>query len=168
MNPEVKTVGQVVAEIARLMPKAVSCEMLAEYGLDASPEQAQRVTLEVLHLNLFWIFAACDDLLTRNEAARLQDELCRRLMSVWTSEHHLDQAHQELFARELDARHRDYAAVLRQGGHPGAVCVEGAELMERSKLILPEDRMKMVALLVDLTPVDAYAEALRGIQLIEG
>lgn len=167
MNPEVKTVGQVVAEICRLMPKALSREILAEYGLEASREQAQRATLEVLYLNLFWIFSACDDLLTKTEAARLQDELCGTLSASWTSDLHLDPAHLELFATELDERHREYAVVVQHGGNPGSVCVEAATIMERNKFILPEDRMKMVAVLVDLTPVDAYGDVLRDIEMVE-
>lgn len=168
MNPEVKAVGQVVEEISRLMPWAVSSETLTEYGVEASPEQAQRVTLEVLYLNLFWIFSACDDLLTKTEGARLQDALGQRLTSSWTSELHLAPEHLALFARELDERHREYAAVVRNGGNPGSVCVEAAGLMERQKLVRPEDRTKIVALLVDLTPAEAYGEVLQDIQLVEG
>lgn len=168
MIPEAKTVGQVVEELSRLMPQAVSPETLADYDIEASSEQAQRVMLEVLYLSLFWIFSACDDLLTKTEGARLHEELCRKLMSSWTSDLHLESAHQELFGKELDDRHREYAAVVQQGGNPGSVCVEAAGLMERNKLILPEDRMKMVAVLVDLTPVEAYGVVLRDIQLVEG
>lgn len=168
MHQEVKTVGQVVEEISRLMPRAVSCETLEEYGLRASPEHAQSLTLEVLYLSLFWIFSACDDLLTKTEGARLQDELCRTLTAFWTSDLHLEPAHLERFAMELDARHREYAAVVKDGGNPGSVCVEAAGVMERHKVILPEDRMKLVALLVDLTPVEAYGDVLRDIQMVEG
>lgn len=168
MNPEIKTVGQAVEEIVRLMPRAVSAETLAEYGIEPSLERAQRVTLEVLYVNLFWVFSACDDLLSKTEAARLQDELGRALTSSWSVDLHLEPAHLDLLARELDERHREYAAVVRAGGNPGSVCVEAAGLMERSKVLPPEDRMKMVALLVDLTPVEGYGEVLRDIQLVEG
>ncbi len=168
MNREVKTVGQVVEEISRLMPQAVSRETLAEYGIEASPEQAQRVTLEVLYLNLFWIFSACDDLLAKTEGARLQDELCRTLQSSWASALRLDPAHLDLFATELDERHREFAAVVQHGGNPGSVCVDAAGLMERNKFIQPDDRMRMVAVLVDLTPAEAYGEVLQDIQVVEG
>lgn len=168
MRKEAKTVGQVVEELSRTMPRAVSHETLAEYGLEASREQAQRATLEALYVNLFWIFSACDDLLTKPEAARLQDELCRRVVSSWSAELHLEPGHQDLFARELDERHGEYAAVVRAGGNPGSVCVEAAGIMERNHVFPAEDRMKVVALLVDLAPVDAYADLLRDIQLVEG
>ncbi len=168
MNREIKTVGQVVGEISRLMPQAVSRDTLAEYGIEASREQGQRVTLEVLYLNLFWIFSACDDLLTRTEGARLHDELSRALAASWASDLQLEPAHRERFATELDERHREFAAVVQNGGNPGSVCVEAAGLLERNKVIPPEDRIKLVALLVDMTPLEAYVEVLRDIQVVEG
>lgn len=168
VHREIKTVGQVVAEIAGLMPQAVSTDTLAEYGIEASREQAQRITLEVLYLNLFWIFSACDDLLTKSEGARLHEELSRTLTASWASGLQLEAAHRDIFAAELDGRHREYAAVIKSGGNPGSLCVEAAGIMERGKVIPPEDRTKMVALLVDMTPVETYVEALRDIHVVEG
>ena len=117
---------------------------------------------------LFRSFSACDDLLTKTEGARLHHELSRTLTSSWASGLQLEAAHREMFAAELDGRHREYAAVIQHGGNPGSVCVEAVGIMERGKVIQPEARTKMVALLVDMTPVEAYVEALRDIQLVEG
>ncbi|MEP6888685.1 MAG: hypothetical protein ABI945_10250 [Nitrospirales bacterium] len=40
------------------MPCAMSLDLLREYALEVTPEQARHITEEVLSLNLYWIHTA--------------------------------------------------------------------------------------------------------------
>ena len=54
------TPRQAAVALAAAMPTGLSVQQLEEYGIEATTEQAQAITREVLSLNLFWIFAAIE------------------------------------------------------------------------------------------------------------
>ena len=60
MSANSMTPKQAAAALVAAMPIGLSVQQLEEYGIEATVEQAQAITQEVLSLNLFWIFAAVE------------------------------------------------------------------------------------------------------------
>ena len=60
MSANSMTPRQAAVALVAAMPTGVSVQQLEEYGIEATTEQAQAITQEVLSLNLFWIFAAIE------------------------------------------------------------------------------------------------------------
>jgi hypothetical protein len=60
MSANSMTPKQAAVALVAAMPIGVSVQQLEEYGIEATTEQAQAITQEVLSLNLFWIFAAIE------------------------------------------------------------------------------------------------------------
>ena len=58
MSTNSMTPKQAAVALIAAMPTGVSVQQLEEYGIEATTEQAQAITQEVLSLNLFWIYAA--------------------------------------------------------------------------------------------------------------
>ena len=54
------TPRQAAVALVAAMPTGLSVQQLEEYGIEATTEQAQAITQEVLSLNLFWVFAAIE------------------------------------------------------------------------------------------------------------
>jgi hypothetical protein len=65
MTPKLAAVALVAAILT-----GMSVQQLVEYGIEATTEQAQAITQEVLSLNLFWIFAAIETHLPRKYQPR--------------------------------------------------------------------------------------------------
>ena len=57
------------------MPTGLSVQQLEEYGIEATTEQAQAITREVLSLNLFWIFAAIEAHIPLKYQSALSDHM---------------------------------------------------------------------------------------------
>lgn len=73
MSPNSMTPRQAAAVLVAAMPIGVSVQQLEEYGIEATTEQAQAITQEVLSLNLFWIFAAIEAHILGNISPRCRN-----------------------------------------------------------------------------------------------
>ncbi len=168
MESSAQTPRQFADALYGLMPHALSPATLAEYGIDASAEQARHVTREVLAVNLFWIHSALEALLTVRGRERVLQELQQIIRGGWTSEFQLDAQDLEGHGAHLETRWAAYEQVVREGGTPIAVFTETAALLETSRVVQPEDQKHILALLIDLVPVEAYGDLAEDVELREG
>src|SRR5688572_18288657 len=65
------------------IPIGVSVQQLDEYGVEATVEQAQAITQEVLSLNLFWIFAAIEAHIPQKYQSALSDFILEAIEVRW-------------------------------------------------------------------------------------
>ncbi|MBI4401186.1 MAG: hypothetical protein HY581_06105 [Nitrospirae bacterium] len=158
MSPTPLTPWQAAEAIYGLIPHAVSPATLEDYGIDATPEQAQQITRELLSLGLFWARWALRAALSEQDRKRVFGELRQCLVNKWSSE--LGQQGQDVqqFFEEVEARGRAYDQVMEEGASPVAIATEAAALAEADGVVRLEDRQKLLALFIDLVPVDELGE----------
>lgn len=167
MESGVKTARQLAEELYAVMPHAVSTDTLNDYGITASAEARRHLTLEALYLSVVWIESALGTLLTPGERERVQAELHRRVAEGWRADFHLEKEGLDGYATELAERRRVYARMIGGGGTPVDVFGEAASLMELNQMVSAEDRMKVLALFLDLIPVDAFGDLLEDVELTD-
>jgi hypothetical protein len=148
------------------MPRAMSLDLLSEYGLDVTAEQARHISEEVLSLNLYWIQTALQASLRAGEAERLSHELAQCIARGWKD---FDmQGHDHAAALEAaQTRRTGYDHIVQEGGSPIAVFGESAGSLEFSGVIEAGDRQKLLALFIDVIPVDAFGELVASLELTD-
>lgn len=149
------------------MPHAVSGVLLDEYGIETSAEQGRQITRELLSLSLFWIRCALDAVLLPRHRAEVLDELRGRIRLGWTSDLALDGADPERYFQEAEERRKVYDQVTQEGASPVIVATETAAILVSDAAVPPEDRQKVLALIIDLMPVDHFGELAEDIKLAE-
>jgi hypothetical protein len=159
------TARQAAEAIYASMTCAVSPETLLDYGLVAPPEQAQRIAVEVLALSLFWIRRALMEILGSRYESRVFAELQRRVESNWP-DFNLPLDPQRAL-EETGRRHATYEPLAREGGPPVTVFGEAAQALEREGVVTLEDRQKLLALFIDLVPVETFGEVLSELDVRE-
>jgi hypothetical protein len=150
-----------------IISRSLSGAALEDYGLSASREQGDQVLRELLSLCLFWAWSALDSGLSDKDRDRTWEALAQRAREAWATELGLPLPDLDGYGPELAARRRLYEIVTREGGDPAAVAALAANLMETESIIEPEDRPKLLALLVDLVPADELGEAVEGLEIID-
>ena len=148
------------------MPRAISLDMLREYGLEVTAEQARHITQEVLSLNLYWIQTALQSNLRAGEAERVSTELAQCIELSWKD---LDLQRRDFTAalEEAQSRRAGYDQIVQEGGSPIAVFGESAASLEFAGAIEAGDRQKLLALFIDVVPVDTFGELVDGLELAE-
>ncbi len=144
----------------QIISRALSGAALEDYGLSVSREQGDQVLRELLSLCLFWAWSALDAALSDKDRDRVWEALAQRVREAWTEELGLVPQDFDGYSAELATRRRLYESLAREGGDPALMAAEAAGLMEKESVIEPEDRPKLLALLVDLVPVDELGEAI--------
>ncbi len=165
MESRPQTPAEVAEALYALMPRVVSQSVLDEYHIAAPATGAERITRELLSLNLFWICSAVDTLVPAAHREAVLLALFQRIRAGWTSDFGFDPDQFEAYFPELDARRGTYGQVVREGGSPVSVFTETVTLLELSRVIEPEDRKKLLALLIDMIPVDAYGDLMENLEL---
>lgn len=150
-----------------IISRALSGAALEDYGLTVPPEQGDQLLRELLSLCLFWAWSALDSGLSDNDRDRVWALLMRRVRDAWKSELGLPPADSADYAAELEQRRRLYESLTREGADPAAVAAEAAGVMEADSLIQPEDRPKLLALMVDLVPADELGQAVEELEIID-
>ena len=149
----------------RIISRALSGAALEDYGLSLSREQGDQVLRELLSLCLFGAWAALDAGLSDKARDRVWEALAQCVREAWAAE--LGLAPQDLdgYGAELAARRRLYEGLAREGGDPTMVAAEAAGFLEQESVIEAEDRLKLLALLVDLVPADELGQAVEGLEI---
>ncbi len=150
-----------------IISRALSGAALEDYGLSVSREQGDQILRELLSLCLFWAWSALDAGLSDTNRDRAWDALVQRVREAWVPELGLPQQTLDSYPAELAQRQRFYGSLAREGGNPVAIATEAAGLLETESLIEPEDRLKLLALMVDLVPVDELGEAVEGLEITD-
>lgn len=165
--PSRHTPGQAAEALFHIMPRAVSLSRLEEYGMEASREQVQQITREILTLSLFWARWALRTHVSVKDATRVFDEFQQCVLRNWETD--LGQTGQDAqrYFDEMEERHLTYDEIIREGGAPVAVATEAAAIMEQTGAIRTEDRQRVLALLIDEIPVDELGELAQNIKLMD-
>ncbi|HEX9741182.1 MAG TPA: hypothetical protein VGA17_00160 [Nitrospiraceae bacterium] len=150
-----------------MISRALSGAALEDYGLSVSREQGDQLLRELLSLCLFWAWSALDSRLSDKDRDRVWTPFMQRLHDGWSPELGLPPDNLAHYETELAQRWRLYESLTREGAAPAAVAAEAAGVMEADSLIEPEDRPKLLALLVDLVPADELGEAVEELELID-
>jgi len=167
MSPSPMTPSQAAEALYAMIPHAVPRATLEEYGIDTTPDQARQITREVLSLSLFWVHSALQVALPKSSQERVFGELRQRLVKSWQSE--LGQEGQDVqeYLEEMESRRSSYDGVVQERGTPVMVSAEAASILESGGAVPSEDRQKILALLLDLVPVDPIGELVAELNLTD-
>lgn len=148
------------------MPHAMTLDLLREYGLEVTSEQARHITEEALSLNLYWIHTALQASLRASDAERVSRELTQCIVSGWKDFDMPGRDHAAAFD-EAQTRRAGYDRIVQEGGSPIAVFGESAGSLEFSGAIEAGERQKLLALFIDLIPVDAFGDLIASLELTD-
>ena len=163
MSANSMTPKQAAIALVSAMPIGVSVQQLEEYGIEATTEQAQAITQEVLSLNLFWIFAAIEAHIPQKYQSALSELILDAMEAVWGRTVPVGSAAWAAYLNEWQERRRRYSRLVEEGVSPLAVSAEAAVLMEENQLVKEEERRNLLILLIDFVPVDTYGQLLEDV-----
>ena len=163
MSANSMTPRQAAVALVAAMPIGVSVQQLEEYGIEATTEQAQAITQEVLSLNLFWMFAAIEAYIPRQYQSALAELILDTVKARWGTTVPVGPAAWSVYLNEWQERRRRYSRLVEEGVNPLAVTTEAAALMEENGLVRDAERRNLLALLVDFVSVNAYGRLLEDV-----
>jgi hypothetical protein len=157
------TPRQAADALIAAIPTGVSVQQLEEYGIEATAEQAQAITQEVLSLNLFWIFAAIEAHIPQKYQPALSDHVLASIEAEWGTTVPVGSASWTDYLNEWQERRTRYSRLVEEGMSPLGVSAEAATLMEDSRLVTEAERGNLLTLLIDFVPVDIYGQLLEDV-----
>ena len=152
------TPQDLVEQFRPILPSGLSSPTLQEYGLDLPSSTAQRTTQEILSLTLFWMEQAVRVTLPKDLAAQVLDGVYRVVRENWETEYGLNPDEASPFFQVIKQEHLVWEEIIQQGGEPIAVLSEVVSSLELDGPIGSEDRQKLLALLLDLVPIEEVGE----------
>src|SRR3977135_2339794 len=108
MSANSMTPRQAAAALVAAMPIGLSVQQLEEYGIEATTEQAQAITQEVLSLNLFWLFAAIEAHIPQKYQPALSELILASMEAGWGSTVLVGSASWTAYLNEWQERRRRY------------------------------------------------------------
>ncbi|OQW36846.1 MAG: hypothetical protein A4E19_21120 [Nitrospira sp. SG-bin1] len=158
------TPAEAAAALFRTMPHPIAVSQLEEYGIDTSDSTIQRMAREILSLNLYWVLAAIDAHIPTKYRPAIKQTLFETIQNEWWNSGRLGPGTWSEYQPELTQRCKRYACLVDQEGinHMG-ICAEAASLMEDEGIISPEDREKLLVLLIDYAPAAEYGRLLDAV-----
>jgi hypothetical protein len=163
MSANSMTPRQAAAALVAAKPIGVSVQQLEEYGIEATVEQAQSITQEVLSLNLFWIFSAIEAHIPQKYQSALAELILDTMEAGWGTTVPVGSASWSSYLNEWQERRRRYSRLVEEGVSPLAVSAEAAGLMEENRLVKEVERRNLLTLLIDFVPVDTYGQLLEDV-----
>ena len=163
MSANSMTAKQAAVALIAAMPTGVSVQQLEEYGIDATVEQAQAITQEMLSLNLFWIFAAIEAHIPQKYQSALSELILDTMKAGWGTTVPVGSASWAAYLTDWEDRRRRYNRLIEEGASPLAVSAEAAALMEENRLVKEAERRNLLTLLIDFVPVDTYGQLLEDV-----
>jgi hypothetical protein len=163
MSANSMTPKQAAVALLAAMPLGLSVQQLEEYGIEATVEQAQAITQEVLSLNLFWIFAAIEAHIPQKYQSALSELILDTMKAGWGTTIPVGSASWATYLNEWQERRRRYSRLIEEGVSPLAVSAEAAALMEEHRLVKEAEQRNLLTLLIDFVPVDTYGQLLQDV-----
>ena len=163
MSANSMTPRQAAVALVAAMPIGVTVQQLEEYGIEATTEQAQAITQEVLSLNLFWMFAAIEAHIPQKYQSALSELVVDTMEAGWGTTVPVGSAAWTTYLNEWQERRRRYRRLVEEGVSPLAVSAEAAALIEENRLVNETERRNLLTLLIDFVPVDTYGRLLEDI-----
>ena len=157
---------QMADRLAALFPPPLTPALLADYGLGRVASQATPILRELLSLMLFWMQSALDAHYRGIGDVLVWPEVQRRLRERWKPGYGLAETEWEPFLAELPERAAAYQRVKEEGGSAVSVSSEAAAYLESNWVVRSEERGALLALFVDLVPVDGIGELFEEIELV--
>ena len=145
------------------MPTGLSVQQLEEYGIEATAEQAQAITQEVLSLNLFWVLAAIEAHIPQKYQSALSDHMLASIEAGWGTTVPVGSTSWDSYLNEWQERRTRYSRLVEEGMSPLGVSAEAAALMEENRIVKEAERRNLLTLLIDFVPVDTYGQLLQDI-----
>jgi hypothetical protein len=163
MSTNSMTPKQAAVALIAAMPIGVSVQQLEEYGIEATTEQAQAITQELLSLNLFWIFAAIEAHIPQKYQSALSELILDTIEAGWSTTVPVGSASWTAYLNDWQDRRRRYSRLVEEGMSPLAVSAEAASLMEENRWVKETEQRNLLTLLIDFVPVDAYGQLLQDV-----
>jgi hypothetical protein len=163
MSANSMTPKQAAVALIAAMPLGLSVQQLEEYGIEATAEQAQAITQEVLSLNLFWIFAAIEAHIPQKYQSVLSEFILDTMKAGWGTTVPVGSASWAAYLNDWQERRSRYSRLVEEGMSPLAVSAEAATLMEEKRLVKDAERRNLLTLLIDFVPVDTYGQLLEDV-----
>ena len=163
MSANSMTPKQAAVVLVGAMPIGVSVQQLEEYGIEATTEQAQAITQEILSLNLFWVFSAIEAHIPQKYQSALSELILDTMKAGWGTTVPVGSASWTTYLNEWQERRRWYSRLVEEGVSPLAVSAEAAALMEENRLVKEAEQRNLLTLLIDFVPVDTYGQLLENV-----
>lgn len=144
--------------LVQLIPPSVAPDFLEDYGLTLTTQQAQAVTKELLALSLYWIACAVRVSIPEPVCSRMHQAIHERVREKWSSRFGLVHVPIDAFYGTMEHKHRTWESITQQGGEPIAVLSDAARELEDDHVIASHDRQKLLAVLLDLVPIDEIGD----------
>jgi len=157
------TPRQAAVALLAAMPTGLSVQQLEEYGIEATTEQAQAITREVLSLNLFWVFAAIEAHIPQNYQSALSEFILDTVKAGWGTTIPVGSASWTAYLNDWQECRTRYSRLVEEGMSPLGVSAEVAALMEENRLVTEAERRNLLTLLIDFVPVDTYGRLLEDV-----
>ena len=111
-------------------------------------------------LNLYWISAAIEAHIPCDYRTVLFDRLLQLISQEWASWFQQCHVTWTEYLDELEQRRMVYAPIGRAQGGEIAVATQAGAILEDNRIVRDEDRTKVLALMLDLVPLDRYGAIL--------
>lgn len=158
------TPTEAAAALFNAMPPPLTVSQLEDYGVEASESTSAQIAREILSLNLYWILAAVDAHIPTKYRAAITEDLYESVRKAWWESGRCGVGTWDEYQPELRERQAHYARLVDQEGiGPLGICAETASLIEEQGIISPEDRAKLLVLLIDYTPASEYGKLLEEV-----
>ena len=158
------TPTEAAAALFNAMPQPLTVSQLEDYGVEASEATSKQIAREILSLNLYWVLAAVDAHIPTKYRAVITEQLFESVRKTWWESGRCGADTWGTYQPELHDRQAHYARLIDQEGinHIG-ICAETASLIEDQGIISPEDRAKLLVLLIDYAPASEYGRLLEEV-----
>ena len=158
------TPTEAAAALFNAMPQPLTVSQLEEYGVEASESTSGQIAREILSLNLYWILAAVDAHIPTKYRAAITENLFEAVRKAWWESGWCGAGTWAEYQPKLRERQAHYARLIDQEGiNLIGICAETASLIEDQDIISPEDRAKLLVLLIDYTPASEYGRLLEEV-----
>ncbi len=145
---------QTAKALVQLIPPSVAPDFLEEYGLVPTTEQAQAITKELLALSMYWMTCAIRVSIPEPVCGQMHRAIREHIREKWSSKFGLVHVPIDQFFAVMERKHQTWEHMTQQGGEPIAVLSEAARGLEDDHVIASQDRQKLLAVLLDLVPID--------------
>jgi len=158
------TPAQAASALFNAMPQPISPSQLEEYGVTVSESDAHVISREILSLNLYWVSAAIDAHIPAKYREAISSTLLETIQAIWWQPGQLGTGSWKEYRDELDTRRAEYGRLVDQEGMSHmAISAEAVSRIEDLGLVPPEDRQKLLVLLIDYAPAAEYGRLLEEV-----
>ncbi len=155
---------QTAKALVQLIPPSVAPDFLEEYGLVLTTQQAQAITKALLALTMYWMTCAVRVSIPEPVCGQMHRAIREHVREKWGSRFGLVHVPIDQFFAVMERTHQTWEQVTRQGGEPIAVLSDAARGLEDDNVIASQDRQKILAVFLDLVPIEEIGELIAELE----